>query len=71
MFYNKYMATQSKKITRKKKYVLSPKEADVIIKEEFLTPLGNKMQKNLIFKPHSPNDGTIKFHIKGDRKEVE
>lgn len=70
MIYNEIMATKKTTVTKTKKYTLTPKEAEIIIKEDFITPLGNKIQKNFIFKPHSPNDATIQFNIKGDRKEV-
>ena len=61
----------SRRTTRKKTYKLSPKEAHEVIKNEFTTKYGNKIQKRFIFEPHEPNDPTIKFNIKGSRKEVE
>lgn len=60
-----------RRITKKTKIKLSPKEADEIIRQEFTTEKGNKMQKRFIFQPHSPNDATIKFDVKGKREVAE
>jgi len=61
----------TKKTTRRFKIKLSPKEAETIINEEFTTKYGNKIRKRYIFKPQLPNDPTINFELKGDRKEAE
>lgn len=61
----------SKKVTKKRIFRLSPKDAEIIINEEFMTKYNNKVQKRYIFKPHLPSEPTINFEIKGDRKEVE
>lgn len=58
-----------RKTTKRTIIKLTPKEADEIIKSEFTTEKGNKMQKKFIFKPHAPSDATIQFKIKGDRRE--
>lgn len=61
----------NKKSTRKVKIKLSPVDAEKIIQEEFTTENGNRIRKEFIFKPHLPNEPTIKFNIKGNRKESE
>lgn len=61
----------SRRTTRKIKFKLTPKQAEKIIEEEFTTENGNRIRKEVIFEPQSPNDGTIQFNIKGNRKEVE
>lgn len=73
MCYHKFMASKrySKRSSKRTVIKLSPKEAEDIIKSEFTTEKGNKMQKRFIFKPHLPKDATIQFKIKGDRKETD
>ena len=61
----------SKKITRKTRVRLSLREAEEIIKQEFTTKYGNRIQKRFIFKPQAPNEPTIDFEVKGNRKEAE
>lgn len=61
----------NKRVTKRTKVKLSPKEAEKIIQEEFTTEGGNRMRKDIIFSPHSPNDGTIKFNIRKNRKEAD
>ena len=61
----------SRKTTKKTVYKLTPKDAETIIKEEFTTIFGNRMQKRFIFKPHLPSESTIQINLKGDRKEAE
>lgn len=61
----------SKKVTKKRIFKLTPRDAETIIKEEFTTKYGNKIQKKYIFKPHLPSEPTINFEIKGNRKEAE
>ena len=61
----------SKKITKKRIFKLTPRDAETIIKEELITKYGNKIQKRYIFKPHLPSEPTINFEVKGNRKEAE
>lgn len=60
----------TKRNTKRTTIRLSPKEAEKIIQEEFTTEGENRMRKDIIFSPHSPNDGTIKFNIRKNRKEA-
>lgn len=59
VFYNKIMAKRSfsRRVYRKIKKLLSPKNAEDIIKREFEDSRGNKHELNFNFRPHSPNDG--------------
>ena len=50
----------SRKVTKKRIFRLSPRDAETIIREEFTTPKGYKMQKRFIFKPENPNHSGIK-----------
>lgn len=59
------------KRNRKIKIQISPKDADKIIEQEFTTENSNRIRKEFIFRPHSPNDSTIQFNVKGNRKEIE
>lgn len=59
----------SRRITRKKTYKLSPKNAEEIIKEEFMTPRNYKMQKRFIFKPENPNNSGMKVYFNREEGE--
>ena len=61
----------SRKVTKKKIFKLTPKQAETIIQEEFVTKYGNRVQKKFIFKPQTPSEPTIDFEVKGNRKEAE
>ena len=50
----------SKRITRKKTYKLSPKNAEEIIRQEFTDSRGNKVINILRFKPQSPFEPDFK-----------
>ena len=53
----------TKKIVKKKTYKISPKEAETIINDEFMTPKGYKIRKKFIFKPENPNNSGIKIYF--------
>jgi len=53
----------SKKITRKIRVRLSPREATNIIEEEFADTRGNKFRFRVTGKPHKPSKSTIEREI--------
>lgn len=60
----------SKKVTKKRIFRLSPKDAEIIINEEFMTPKGYRIQKRFIFKPEKPDNSGIKIYF-NHNKELE
>lgn len=52
----------SKRVTKKTKIQLSPKEAEEIYKKEFVDSRGNKMRFIFDFKPQSPKDPIIEWN---------
>ena len=53
----------SKKITRKRIYKLTSKQAEDILKQEFIDNRENKFDFRFRFKPHKPNEPTIQSTI--------
>ena len=53
----------SKRIIRKKTYRLSPKEAEDILKQEYIDSRGNKYDFRFKFKPHKPSEPTIQSTV--------
>lgn len=53
------MATKKTTVTKTKKYTLTPKEAEDVIKQEFFDNRGNKFTFRMIFEPHSHKTPTI------------
>ena len=50
----------SKRVTRKTRIKLSPKDANEIIRQEFSDDRGNKFIFRMTGNPHSPSEPTIK-----------
>lgn len=55
------MKRYSKKVTKKKRIRLSPKNAENIIEKEFIDSKGNKIFTNINIKPHRPSIPTIQI----------
>lgn len=49
----------SRRITRKKTYKLSPKNAEEVIRQEFTDSRGNRHIFKMDIRPHKPNKPTI------------
>ena len=64
MFYNVFMARKSftKRVFRRIKRIISPKDAEEIIKKEFSDSHGNQMNMSIDVKPQSPNKPTIEWN---------
>lgn len=54
----------SKRVTRRTKVKLSPREADEIIRQEFIDDRGNRFIFKIDVKPHSPMTPTIEGTVK-------
>ena len=53
----------SKRVTRKTKVRLSPKEADEIIRQEFTDDRGNRFIFRMDVRPHNPMKPTIESTV--------
>lgn len=55
----------SRKVSRRTSYKLTPKDAETIMRKEFVDNNGNKHILDINFRPHSPlNEGDMKLKYK-------
>lgn len=62
----------SKKTTTKRQYKLSPKDAQEILRKEFIDNNGNRHILDINFRPHSPfKEGDMKLKYKMNNQKGE